>query len=158
MAEETVKQENIGVESEKTFTQEDVNRMIGERLARENAKYSDYEELKKKASEYDQMKDSEKSELQKATERADQLQLQLDKLTKDNAVRVIREKVAKEKGIPVGLLTGDTEELCISQADAIIDFAKPGSYPTVKDTGEMRKQGKKSTADQFADWLNDQFK
>lgn len=45
--------------------------IIGDRLARERAKYADYSELKQKAEAYDQAEELSKSELQKATERAE---------------------------------------------------------------------------------------
>ena len=47
---ETVNQENVA--TEKTFTQDEVNAVIGERLAREREKYADYEALKKTLNKY----------------------------------------------------------------------------------------------------------
>ena len=52
----------------KTFTQEEVNSIIGERLARQAEKYSDYDELKNKAAEYDKAQEASKTELQKTQE------------------------------------------------------------------------------------------
>lgn len=144
-------------QTERTFTQAELNAIVQERVGETKAKYGDYEELKAKASKYDEQVEASKSELQKATERADSLQAELNALKSANEVRALREKVAKEKNIPANLLTGETEEDCIAQADAILSFAMPNAYPTVKDGGEVRKTLKKDTASQFADWFNEQI-
>ena len=89
---ETVNQENVA--TEKTFTQDEVNAFVGERLAREREKYADYEALKEKAAKYDQAEEASKSELQKATERAEKLESELNGLKKANEIRQIRDKVA----------------------------------------------------------------
>ncbi|UGS27587.1 phage scaffolding protein [Microbacterium resistens] len=51
-------------------TQEEFNRVIESRLARERQKYADYEDLKKKAAEHDQYLESQKTEHEKALEAA----------------------------------------------------------------------------------------
>jgi hypothetical protein len=53
-----------------TFTQSDVDRIVKERLARQKAQFGDYEDLKAKASQFDEIAESQKSELEKANERA----------------------------------------------------------------------------------------
>lgn len=116
----------------KTFTQEEVNAMIGRRVNEVTSKYADYDSLKEKAGKYDEIQESSKTELQKANDRADELQKQLDTLTKANTVRDAREKVSKETDVPVDLLTGDDEATCKAQAEAILKFAKPHSYPGTK--------------------------
>ena len=119
-----------------------------------SAKYENFEELKAKASKFDEIKERNKSELQKANERADALQAELEGMKKAESVRKIREDVAKEMGVPASLLSGDTKEECETQAKGILSFAKPNSYPSVKDGGEVRNAGTKQTRDQFADWLD----
>ena len=144
--------------TERTFTQAELDSILKERLDRANAKYSDYEELKKKAAEYDKQAEAGKTELQKATDKAKALQEKLDALTKASEIQKVREKIATEMKIPANLLTGDTEDDCKAQAQAILDFAKPTGYPTVKDGGEVGHVGGGSTRDQFAEWFNDQIK
>lgn len=52
---------------EQTFTQADLDRIVGERLARERtSKYGDYDQLKAKATELDQLKESTATEQEKA--------------------------------------------------------------------------------------------
>lgn len=151
---ETVNQENTQVQEEpRTFTQEEVDRIVGDRLQRERAKYADFETLKEKAAKFDEAEQAQKSELQKETERADALQKELDILKHADSVRTIRDKVAAETGVPASLLNADDEEGCKAQAQAILEFAKPQGYPVVKDSGEVRKTSGGATRDQFKNWL-----
>lgn len=138
----------------RTFSQDEVNAIVGKRLAEEKVKYADYDDLKAKAAKFDEVEEANKSELQKATERAAALEKELNGLKKAEEVRIIRENVAKETGIPAHLLTGTTEEECKAQATAIADYAKPAPYPAVKDAGEVNNVGKATTRQQFADWAS----
>ena len=138
---------------EKTFTQAELNAIVQDRLGREKAKYENYEELKEKALKFDEMEEESKSELQKATERADSLQAELDKMKKADAVRTLREEVSKETGVPSNLLHGTTKEECEAQAKDILAYAKP-NYPKVEDKGEVNHVGGGSTREQFANWFN----
>ena len=138
-----------------TFTQEDVNRILAREKYTLREKYSDYEDLKAKAAKFDELEEANKTELQKAKERADSLQAQIDSMNKANALRELRDEVSREKGVPANLLTGGTKEECEAQADQILSFAsKQPGYPVVKDGGEPTGTIKKATRDQFADWLN----
>lgn len=158
----TVEQVNGTVsetQEQRTFTQDELNAIVGERVAKERAKLSDYEELKAKASRLDEIEEANKTELQKATEKANSLQKQLDDLTKATELRNIREKVANETGVPTSLLSADTEDACKAQAEAILAFAanKP-NYPSVKDGGEVSNiTTNKSNGELFGDWLAEQL-
>lgn len=134
----------------KTFTQEDVDRIVAKRVSR----YSDYETLKEKAAKFDEIIEAEKSDLQKANERADSLQAELEALKSAEAIRNIRDEVANTKGVPVGLLTGKTKEECEAQAEALLEWASPNGYPAIPDGGDPMGHGKKSTREQFAEWLD----
>ena len=140
---------------EKTFTQADVDRIVTNRLS----KYSDYEELKAKAAKFDEAEEANKSELQKAIDKANGLQAELDGLKEANAIREVRDEVSQKTGVPASLLTGKTTEECEAQAAAIAEYkaqTAPGVYPQVKDGGDPQISIKKETRDQFADWLNSQ--
>ena len=155
---ETVNQVNEATETaEKTFTQAEVDAIVGDRLKRDRAKYADYEELKEKAGRLDAIEEAAKSELQKATERAAALQTELDTMKRADAVRQIRESVAAETGVPAYLITAETEEEAKKQAEEILKFARPSDYPTVKDAGEVAKTGKPTTRQQFAEWAAKAF-
>lgn len=137
----------------KTFTQEDVDRIVSKRVAR----YQDYESLKEKAAKYDEQVEASKTDLQRATEKAASLQAELDAMKKAEQIRTMRNEVATTKGIPATLLTGTTAEECESQAEQLLEWAKqsitPG-YPKVPDGGDPNTS--KSARDQFADWLDSQ--
>ncbi len=95
-------------------------------------------------------------DLQKEKERVTALETELNGLKQSNQIRDMRLNVAKEKNIPAELLTGETEEACKTQADAILAFAKPAGYPAVPDGGEARPAST-SARDQFAAWAENQF-
>lgn len=145
-------QENAEMQT-RTFTQEEVNAIVGKRLAEEKGKYSDYEEIKAKAAKFDEAEEANKSELQKAMERANNLEAELNGLKKSEEIRQTREKIATETGIPANLLTGDTEESCKAQAEAIKAFATP-NYPKVKDSGEVPKTSSGNAKTDFAEYLS----
>lgn len=140
---------------EKTFTQEDVNKIVGDRIAREREKFADYDAIKAKAEKFDEIEEANKSELEKAQERANKLQTELDSMKAAEQVRAIRDEVAKETGVPSNLLTADTKEGCEEQAKAIKAYTesnRPG-YPSVRDSGEATTSTKGTTKEQFEDWV-----
>lgn len=124
---------------EKTFTQAELNAIVQKRLGEEKARYENYEELKAKAQKFDQIEEESKTELQKATERAEALQKELEAIKTANEERQLRERIAQETGVPASLLRGNSEEDLKAQAEAIMTFAKASgpSYPKVKDGGEV---------------------
>lgn len=94
-------------------------------------------------------------ELQQARDQIRQLQTDLDAMKNAEAIRLTREKVAGEMKIPASLLTGDTEEACAQQAKAILEFAKPKSYPVLPDGGSPATPASSATRDKFAAWAAD---
>jgi hypothetical protein len=154
MAEEV---NNTGNQEPKTFTQDEVNAMIGERLTRERQKYADYDTLKEKAGKYDEAQEANKTELQKALDNAAKAQKELDALKSANTVRDIRDKVAKEMEIPASLLTADTEEACKAQAEAIIAYAggTKKKYPAPKENNISHKESAQDAT--MRDWARNLF-
>lgn len=155
MAEEV--NNNTGNQEPKTFTQDEVNAMIGERLTRERQKYADYDTLKEKAGKYDEAQEANKTELQKALDNAAKAQKELDALKSANTVRDIRDKVAKEMEIPASLLTADTEEACKAQAEAIIAYAggTKKKYPAPKENNISHKESAQDAT--MRDWARNLF-
>lgn len=73
------KQETEAPKAEgRTFTQEELDRVVGDRLARERQKYGDYDALKQKAGRLDQLEESQRTELEKAQKRADKAEHERD--------------------------------------------------------------------------------
>lgn len=153
---ETVNQEQAtNNEQPRTFSQQELDAIVADRLKRERAKYEGFEDFKAKAQKLDEIEEANKSELDKAHERVSTLEAELNKMKKDAEVRAIREKVAKEQGLPaesMSLLTGDTEEVCLEQAKTILSIAVPGTYPRIPDGGELQITNKGSARDAFKEW------
>lgn len=156
MEETTVKAPEAETQENKTFTQEEVNSIVQERLFKERKKYEGFDEIKAKADKFDEMEEASKTELQRANDRVKTLETELNALKAENEVKAIREKVSQATSIPTNLLTGTTEEECLAQAQAIRAFANP-SYPEVKDAGEVVNIGKPTTRDQFNQWAAEAF-
>ena len=135
----------------RTFTQEEVDKLLGQRLYEERAKYADYAELKSKAEKHDELEQMIEDAKTKNTE----LQSKIDSLQRDIDIGNIRKKVSAETGIPADLLTGETEESCKTQAEAMIKWrsSQVPNYPSVKDGGEIVNVSGGATRDQFAAWF-----
>lgn len=87
---------------DRTFTQADLNRIVSDRLAREREKFANFDELKTKAAELDQLKEGEKTELQKAQDRQTQLERENTELktrAQEAATRREVEKAARKAGL-----------------------------------------------------------
>lgn len=158
---ETVKQENGTEVEEKTFTQDEVNRIVQERIIRDRKDRADYDELKAKADKFDALEEASKSELQKATERAEKLEAEINTMKREKEIADIRSSVSDETGVPASLLSGEDEESCKAQAEAILKFKEADNknvgYPILKDAGEAKGKVNGTTKQQFAEWLENSF-
>ena len=126
-----------GAPADKTFTQAEMDAIIGDRLKRERQKYADYDELKTKAAAYDEAEEAAKSELQKAVEERDALKARVDKLEADKARADAVAKAASTHGVDAELLarmTGDVEENAVFLK---AQMAAQPKYGQVPDFGEV---------------------
>lgn len=96
-------------------SQEDLDRIIGERLARERAKFVDYDDLKAKATKYDEAEAKNKTEAERLADELAKARQRAADLERD----AVRARVAATAGLPVELITGATEDECQAQATAI---------------------------------------
>lgn len=71
---------DAGSEFKPPASQEELNKLIGERVDRERKKYADYKDLQTKAAEYDKLADANKSEIEKANEKATKAEAELAKV------------------------------------------------------------------------------
>lgn len=100
-------------------TQEELNSIVEKRLARERAKFADYDEVKAKADEFDKTQEASKTEIQKATERAEKA----EKALADAELSSLRSKVALSKGLTptqAKRLVGTTREELEADADELL--------------------------------------
>lgn len=144
-------------------TKEQIDKLMGINGADINGAKGDLDGLKSQLTaaqtELQKLKenaDGPKDALKEASAAIKALQTELDGMKKAEALRTMREKVSAEKKIPASLLTGEDEDACNAQADAILAFAKtaPG-YPHLPDGGEPGGAPKTSTREKFADWAKD---
>ena len=118
--------------AEKTFTQAEMDAIIGERLSRERAKYADYDEVKAKAAKYDEVEEANKSELQKAVEERDALKAENEKMKAEKAHADAVAKAAAEHGVDATLLarmSGDVEENAAILKEKMANAPKFGQVP-----------------------------
>lgn len=114
----------LGQGFEPIASQDALDKIVQARVARERAKFSDYDDLKAKADKLAQFEESQKSEAQRAQERLDAAEKRASELE----LKATRAEVAAAKGVPVALLSGSTQAELESAADALIQFK--GSAPS----------------------------
>lgn len=129
----------------KTFTQEELDAILGERIARERAKYSDYNDLKEKAAKFDEYEEATKSDLQKATERVAELEAQITARDEAERREATISRIASEYQVPDEyrtLLTASDEDGLTSQAklltkkfadESLNDGRKPAEIDAPRD-------------------------
>lgn len=123
-------------EAAKTFTQEQVNEIVKERLARAKADVpADYEDLKAKAARLDELEEANKSELEKLNEQYAKLQSDHERLVRANEVRAWAAEVSAETGVPASILRGGTKEEIEDHAKAILGSGL-SHYGSAPDNGE----------------------
>jgi hypothetical protein len=125
-------------------SQADLDRIIGERVARERGKFADYDDLKTKAAEYDKAAEATKSEIQKATERAEAA----ERRAKDAEVTALRAEVASAKGVPLTALAGNTRDELEKAADSILSWRdEAAKSKTLNPKGGFKSGASKSDQD-----------
>ena len=108
-----------------------------EKRAKENKAHADANQ--KAADQLAELEESKKTELEKANERAANLQKQLDEMTQQQERAKAVAAAAKEYGVDaeiLGAMSGDIE----ANAEMLKERMKPSGYPNVYDSGEQAKQ------------------
>lgn len=106
-------------------SQADLDRIISERLGRERAKFADYDELTAKAAKLDELEKANQSDLEKLTERltaAEKLAAERAEELSKTELKALKSDVARDKGVPVGHLTGTTKEELEASADELVKW------------------------------------
>lgn len=130
-------------------TQDEFDERLSERLNRERAKYSDYDQLKEQAGKYQQLEDEKKSELQREQEQREALARENEKLK----LGQLRRDIAEGKGVPAKLLSGSTKEEIEASADALLEYANAANGPRAPRPNP--DQGRGSDNSPSGDWLRD---
>ena len=139
-----------GQEQPKSFeaitSQEDFDKAIQTRIARERAKIpTDYDDLKAQAAKYADWEESQKTESQKANDRAEAA----EKRAAELETRTTRAEVAAVKGIPAELLSGSTQEELEASADALIKFQGEKQAPRLHIPNEGKSPTQQTGDDEF---------
>lgn len=130
-------------------TQEDLDRIIQARLARERKNLpTDYDDLKAKAEKLAQIEEANKTEAEKAQERLDAAEKRAGELE----LRATKAEVAAAKGVPAELLSGSTQDELEAAADALIAFRGEQKVSPRADhsQGPADKNGPTDPAQEFA--------
>ena len=133
-------------EFEAITSQEDFDKAIQARIARERKRYEGYDQYKAAAERLSQLEEAQKSEAQK---QAEALQKAEQQLATERSAR-LRAEVAATKGVPADLLVGGTQEELEASADALIAFKGEPSGPVVPGQGKTPDAPAPENAD---DWL-----
>ena len=122
---------------ERTFTQEDVNRLVGDARQKERRKYEGFVDGR---------------EVEELRTQAETAQRELDELRARQARSEAVETAADKAGIPIEVAQmlngGDADEL-LEQAKRLVKLMPV--HPTRTDDGGARAVAKKTTADAFAE-------
>lgn len=136
-------------------TQEEFDAMVKDRLKREQAKFADYTDLKKKATEFDRIADEQKSEIQRALDRAEAAENAL-KTTQSEALRL---SVIAKHSIPAeyqDFVSGSTEDELEAKAQKVLSLipATPNGPPRADHSqGPKADAGPQSPEQAFAQFL-----
>jgi len=128
VVEETVEATESAPAFEAITSQEELDKILGQRLARQKAQYAGYAEYKAKAEKYDEFEQSQKTELERAQEALKAAEARASAAEQAS----LRSEVAREKGVPSASLIGATREELEASADQLIawrDAAKPAAAP-----------------------------
>lgn len=110
-------------------SQADLDKIIGERLARERAKYGDYDDLKKKAAEFDAIEEAQKSEAQKLADENAALKAKVEAYDAEKQIMAWKAEVEAATGVPAEALAGSTLDAIQEHAE-ILKKLGVGQAPT----------------------------
>lgn len=104
-------------------SQEDLDRIISERLTRDRAKYSDYDDLKAKAAEYNEYLESVKTDEQRRQEEAEAAKAEREK-DRQEAAEAKAELARTRAALKYKLTEEDLELLQFVPADQVEETAE----------------------------------
>lgn len=120
-------------------SQEQFDQAIKSRIERAQAKaaekFADYDELKAKATKFDEAEAAQMSDLEKAKKEVEELKAAAKRDEADR-VRDLKAKVSKATGVPADLISGSDEDSMTTFAKSVAEFAKKPSAPALKESGK----------------------
>lgn len=109
-------------------TQEEFDRMVGDRLNRERAKFADYDDIKSKAAKLDEIEQASKTELEKERERAEAAEKRAAQAERTS----LQVRIATELGVPQEAVHGDDEEAMRTSAQRLVEWRDTNKKPAPK--------------------------
>lgn len=129
-------------------TQDELDKIIQDRLTRQKEKYSDYDQLKSKIEELETENSALKTaaeETKKTLENNDHTVSDLNEKISGYETANLKTKIALQNGIPFDLadrLTGNDEETIKADAERLAGYMKPSTPPPLKSTEMHSISGK----------------
>lgn len=138
----------------KTFTQEQVNALVGNARTHERSKYPNYDQYKAAFEELEKIREGEKSDLQKAIERAEKAEGERNALQAEKDRNSWAQEVSKATGVPADVLRGATKEEMEAHAESLKPHFSGNAAPVVNSDGFAPAAGAAATnAERFAQAL-----
>lgn len=142
-------------------TQEELDRIIQERLSREKGKFADYDEIKTRNAALEAELDDLKSTIEESSNAAkthEQTIADLNKQIAEKETVNLRTRIALQNGLPIDLanrLVGDDEESIKADAERLASFvSKKQTPPPLKNTENNLGEGKDGAYKNLIENLN----
>ncbi|MCD8207089.1 MAG: DUF4355 domain-containing protein [Bacteroidales bacterium] len=113
---------------DKTFTQDEVDQIVKDRLERESKKFSDYDELKAKVGEYEKTISEKENQISTMTSDHEKQIAERDAKIQTLETDSLKTRIALEAGLPADLaerLQGTDEASFRADAQKLVAYAKP---------------------------------
>ncbi|PPI08227.1 hypothetical protein [Rathayibacter sp. AY1B8] len=121
----------VTIESQDAF-----DGLVKERIARVEAKYADYPDLKKRADASDTAKAALEQERDSAVMRATAAESKVSAFESEKQITLLRSDIAKTAGIPVNLLRGSTKEELEEHAAELKPLLTAQEAPVIPSQGD----------------------
>lgn len=128
-------------------SQEELDRIVQERLARERKKFADYEEAKAAQARLAEIEEANKSELEKAQARAEAAEKQL--MEKESLL--LRSSILAKHAIPEDfqdLVVGDSEESLVASAEKVAALVAGRKFDGLIDPKQGQTPNKPAETDE----------
>lgn len=136
---------DAGAEFKAITTQDDLNKVITDRVNRERAKYADYKDVKAKAARLDEIEEANKSEAQKLSDAKTVAERERD----EARTEALRLRIATKHGISDEdadlFLTGSDQESLTKQAERLAQRSEDRKKKSNVVPGEGKTPGSTDT-------------
>lgn len=144
-------QEQKGGEYTPPASQEELDKIVESRLARERQKFSNYDELKSKAAKFDEAEREKMTQAERDAQRIQELEAEMSTLRLNEKAA----EIAREFDIEPALLRGSSEEELRSHAELLSKSLSAYRPAGAKVPGEGAQSNQVNSPG--GDWLREQF-